>query len=229
MLKELTEHGHPNVIRFFSICKMEAPVAGWGIVTEYLSNGSLKSFLELHGATLKRFQLLAFAKAAAAGMLHLASQQPPVLHRDLSARNLLVGDVSADGIYALRVADFGLARAGDDYSIGSSPSPTRWTAPEVWASRHFTLAADVWSFGVTLWEIFQLGKRPYEGMDDREVLRRVREGHVLPQEVHGRSIPSDTYALIVECLQMDPIKRPSWKTIHIMLEALEMDARRLLQ
>ena len=66
-------------------------------------------------------------------MLHLSSQNPPILHRDLAARNLLVGDYDTrEATYALRVADFGLARAQSEYSVsGGSAVPIRWTAPEV--------------------------------------------------------------------------------------------------
>lgn len=59
-------------------------MVGWAFVTEYMSNGSLKDFLVKSGATLKTHQLYAFARKAAAGMLHLSNQIPPILHRTYS-------------------------------------------------------------------------------------------------------------------------------------------------
>lgn len=56
-------------------------VRGLAIITEFMENGALNTFLAQRCTTLIPYQLLSFARGAAAGMLHLASQQPPILHR----------------------------------------------------------------------------------------------------------------------------------------------------
>ena len=76
-------HSHPNVLRFFGLCKLHQPVEGWAFVTEYMSNGSLKDFLVEQGEALGVRQLFGFARSAAAGMLHLSNQTPPILHRTI--------------------------------------------------------------------------------------------------------------------------------------------------
>ena len=69
----------------------------------------------------------------------------------------------------------------------SSPSlkggriPVRWTAPEAISHRSFTTASDVWSFGVTLWEIMTYGETPYEGWDNYAVFQRLESGERLQQ------------------------------------------------
>lgn len=225
MLEALSARGHPNVLRFFGVSRLGGRLA---LVTEYMANGNLRAFLHERGAGLSRRVLLSFAKSAAAGMLHLASLSPPILHRDLSARNLLVGDQDAEeGTYALRVADFGLSRHADcfsgDYAVHSA-TPTRWTAPEVWRTRQHSAASDVWSFGVLLWEVFTLGERPYDALRDDEVAPHVRAGGVLARvSPAGRDVGAELYDLMRSCWLPDAALRPGWRVLFAALIALEAD------
>ena len=52
---------------------------------------------------------------------------------------------------------------------GSRLLPVRWMSPECVAYGHFTSESDVWSYGITLWEIFTYGKQPYYGHTNEEV------------------------------------------------------------
>jgi len=66
-----------------------------------------------------------------------------------------------------KVGDFGLLRElpkdEDIYiSLGKSLAPIRWMAPESLERREFSIASDVWSFGVLMWEMCQPTKLPYE-------------------------------------------------------------------
>ena len=76
------------------------------------------------------------------------------LHQDLAARNILVNES-----LVCKVADFGLSREieSDDtsgaYTTKGGKIPVRWTAPEAIAYRKFTSSADVWSYGVVMWEV----------------------------------------------------------------------------
>ena len=75
-------------------------------------------------------------------------------HQDLAARNILVNES-----LVCKVADFGLSREieSDDtsgaYTTKGGKIPVRWTAPEAIAYRKFTSSADVWSYGVVMWEV----------------------------------------------------------------------------
>ena len=75
--------------------------------------------------------------------------------------------------------------------------PVRWMAPEVLTNSRFSQASDVWSFGVVAWEILSLGRIPYKGMLNAEVIRHVvDEGYRLPQPT---GCSQELYAMMLKC------------------------------
>ena len=79
-----------------------------------------------------------------------------VVHRDLACRNVLVGRGKK-----LKITDFGMSRKLKFDSVYvmniKVPLPVKWMALEAIINLEFTTASDVWSFGVTLWEIATVG------------------------------------------------------------------------
>ena len=72
--------------------------------------------------------------------------------------------------------------------------PIRWMAPEAIIYGKFTIATDVWSFGIVMWEVFTYGQQPYVGMTNEEVIKFVTKQGTLeppsgcPQKVTGYMI-----------------------------------------
>ena len=93
-------------------------------------------------------------------------EEKSFIHRDLAARNILVGENNV-----CKVADFGMATfcSGVFRVKGENKFPVRWTAPEAMKRSKYSVKSDVWSFGITLVEIFTYGKKPYDGMKNAEV------------------------------------------------------------
>lgn len=101
------------------------------------------------------------------------------VHKDLAARNVLVGEQ-----LHVKISDLGLSReiySSDYYCLQPKTLlPIRWMPPEAIAYGKFTTDSDIWSFGVVLWEVFSYGLQPYYGFSNQEVMEMVRKRQLLP-------------------------------------------------
>ncbi|NIG60618.1 ephrin type-A receptor [Pontoporia blainvillei] len=185
------------------------------IVTEYMENGSLDTFLRTHDGQFTIMQLVGMLRGVGAGMRYLSDLG--YVHRDLAARNVLV-----DGNLVCKVSDFGLSRVLEDdpdaaYTTTGGKIPIRWTAPEAIAFRTFSWASDVWSFGVVMWEVLAYGERPYWNMTNRDVISSVEEGYRLPAPM---GCPRTLHQLMLDCWHKDRAQRPRFSQIVSVLDTL---------
>ncbi|ULT81087.1 hypothetical protein L3Y34_011158 [Caenorhabditis briggsae] len=174
---------------------------------------------------LSTADLLSFALQIANGMEFLAAV--PCVHRDLAARNVLITSSKI-----CRIADFGLAKRYTDknyYRIKNGKQvtlPVRWMAPESVQTYKFTEKTDVWSYGITLYEIFTLGNRPYAQVPNEQLEEFLRSGmrNEQPEYCHD-----DLYALMKNCWHKSPDVRPNFNTcVHYLKAHLKECAGELL-
>ncbi|XP_059807688.1 ephrin type-A receptor 8 isoform X2 [Hypanus sabinus] len=203
---------HPNIIRLEGVVTRSKPVM---IVTDYMENGSLDSFLRKHDGQFTVIQLVGMLRGIAAGMKYLSDLG--YIHRDLAARNILV-----NSNLVCKVSDFGLSRILEDdpdaaYTTTGGKIPIRWTAPEAITYRKFSSASDVWSYGVVMWEVTSYGERPYWNMTNRDVIRSVEEGYRLPAPM---GCPAALHQLMLDCWQKDRNERPKFIQIVGVLDKL---------
>ncbi|KAM9320620.1 ephrin type-A receptor 3 [Gastrophryne carolinensis] len=203
---------HPNIIRLEGVVTKSKPVM---IVTEYMENGSLDTFLRKHDAQFTVIQLVGMLRGIASGMKYLSDMG--YVHRDLAARNILI-----NGNLVCKVSDFGLSRVLEDdpeaaYTTRGGKIPIRWTAPEAISYRKFTSASDAWSYGIVLWEVMSYGERPYWEMSNQDVIKAVDEGYRLPPPME---CPAALYQLMLDCWQKDRNNRPKFEQIVNILDKL---------
>ncbi|XP_035690026.1 uncharacterized protein LOC118425325 [Branchiostoma floridae] len=204
-----------------AVKKLKGPLE---LVLEYAEHGSLLHLLwtlraesKLNRTVLvnKRHIFENMMVEVCSGLEHLASRR--LVHRDIAARNILIC-----GKGTAKIADFGLAR--DMYAVGyhrqdrnSELLPLKWMAPEGLKNEAlFTDKSDVWSFGVLLWEVAQLGRTPYPGMEGADRLYDALQNHFrLPRP---QLCTEERYQLMLQCWKFNEKNRPGATAIREQLE-----------
>ncbi|CAH0560029.1 unnamed protein product [Brassicogethes aeneus] len=153
--------------------------------------------------------LISYCFQITRGMGYLASRK--VLHGDLAARNVLLAENNV-----VKICDFGLAKSmynNENYKKKSDgPLPLKWMAIESIMDKIFSTQSDVWSFGVTAWEIFSLSRTPYPGMDaDERLFYKLLNGYRMEKPEYASK---EIYEIMMDCWAPRAIERPSFEQLE---------------
>ena len=200
LLKQLR---HPNILLYLGGNITKSP---YFLVTEFCENGNLFQFLHGKDAPdLEDIERLNLALEIAQGINYLHSFNPPILHRDLKSLNILL-----DKNYVAKIADFGSAKLRDEH-MTKQRGTFQWMAPEVITNEHYTEKADVYSFGIILWEFWSKDP-PYKGIKAKDVAIKVKNNKNFRPTIPD-DMPQDIAELIKCCWDYDPDKRPTFLEI----------------
>lgn len=89
----------------------------------------------------------------------------------------------------------------------------------------FTVLSDIYSFGVTLYEIFSFGKKPFDGMSNMEVANSVGDGGELKLTMPPCT-PASVVSLQAQCCSSEPDRRPSFSELTKSLQALYINTEK---
>uniref|UniRef100_A0AC35G888 Protein kinase domain-containing protein n=1 Tax=Panagrolaimus sp. PS1159 TaxID=55785 RepID=A0AC35G888_9BILA len=159
-IEMMQECKHENIVKFIGWARELGTIH---IVTEFMSGGSVQDYLRDGRNRPTIGQCFSYITQIVEGMAYLSHRH--IIHRDLATRNCLLNSTHE----VVKISDFGLSRKSDinyEYVAMHNPRlPFRWLPIEALHDKIFSTKGDVWSFAVVVWELFQRGSMPYEGLD----------------------------------------------------------------
>ncbi|XP_067648887.1 uncharacterized protein [Haliotis asinina] len=206
---------HCNVLKFIGAV-VDNDALGPVLVLEYCENGPLDKWLTSRQDKVSLEvleQIQTFTLGIARGMEYLVGKG--IVHRKLAARNCLLTRTNE-----VKVGGFGPCRMEDDSADDASKGdriPVKWTAPECLQSlRGANEKSDIWSFGITMWEIFSMGQIPYGDMRSRDVPTQLKNGYRLQKPEFAEDVH---YSLMQSCWKEKPEARTTFADAVGKLEA----------
>ena len=208
----LSSINHLNVVGLLAICTKDSPecvLLDGGMPGDLLSHiQDMKKGIAPHIATeAETKELLRIAGEIGIGMAYLAAER--FIHKDLALRNCIIG---FDGV--VKIAHFGLGPLiypEAYYRVNNTDLPIRWMSPEAITSASFTTMSDIWSYGVTIWELFSYGTLPFDSKNDDQVIDFVLSEGKLTKPI---KCPNNVFEIVLTCWDNDPKSRPSFFDLH---------------
>jgi len=201
---------HPNVVAFIGVVENDEG-EGLQIVLEYLSKGDLGHYLLDNPEPISWIRKIKIALDVACGMAYLHARN--IIFRDLKSENLLLDDTGKT-----KICDFGFARKSNKRAHMTMCGTDEFMAPEIIMGLEYDAKADVFSYGMLLFEIITR-------KDVGQVIPRVPDnGYSISENQLRAQLPKDCpqhfFELGFLCIKYDPNKRPDFLKIIGFLKKL---------
>ncbi|NWR92859.1 STYK1 kinase, partial [Furnarius figulus] len=199
---------HENLVELVGCCVDQLPLY---MVMEDVSLGDLLTFLwtcrkdvmAAHGipCDLTERQVYGVGQQVAAALAYL--EEKKLFHGDIAARNVLLHPNFTAKLCGLGLAYETHTRGANSVTRGV---PVKWQAPERLLKKPPSIKADIWSFGILLYEMITLGAPPYPEVPPSDILSYLQRQNVMKQP---SSCQQAMYGIMTSCWQWDAAHRPS--------------------
>lgn len=187
---------HPNIVRVFDV---DSQAGIHYIVMELVEGVTLKKYIERKGKVPSE-EAVMIVLHVLAGME--AAHQNGIIHRDIKPQNIII---SMNG--EVKVTDFGIARVSSNQTISiNTLGSVHYSSPEQARGAHSDFRTDIYSLGVTLYEMVT-GRVPFDGESTVAIaLMHLQDAPVRPS-VYNSNISTSLEKIILKCMQKSPTAR----------------------
>ena len=208
-----SELAHPNIVQVHDFC---SEAGSYYLIMEWVEGVDLGALIKVYRDAVRD---VAWPLAVTIGIGTLRGlgaahdrvapdgTPAPVIHRDVSPHNVLLG---LNG--AVKLSDFGLARARDRAASLTAPGTVKgklsYLAPEVTFGKPNTVQSDLFGVGSVLWETLT-GDRLFDGKNDIEIFKKIRACQIPSIQTRRKDVPAALAAILEVALSADPANRYS--------------------
>jgi eukaryotic-like serine/threonine-protein kinase len=206
-----SELAHPNIVQVHDFC---SEAGSYYLIMEWVEGVDLGTLIKVYRDAVRDVPwpvavTIAIGTLRGLGAAHDRvapdGTPAPVIHRDVSPHNVLLG---VNG--AVKLSDFGLARARDRAASLTAPGTVKgklsYLAPEVTFGKPNTVQSDLFGVGSVLWETLT-GDRLFDGKNDIEIFKKIRACQIPPIQARRKDIPAALAAILELALSAEPANR----------------------
>ena len=200
ILDEMFSLSNEHILKPLIVCSDYEQVM---LVNPLLPLGNLLNYVQKNKENISTKHLLEWSLQIAQGMAYL--EDLGIVHGDLATRNIMVKNPSS-----IKIIFDGLTK----FCTNLNNYNKMWLAPESMKNKTFTIKSDVWSFGITIWELLTFGEDPlrdtWKTWNYSSYLEMLDEGGRLPQPAMATN---EVFYQLLKCWIYEPDNRPSFKEL----------------
>jgi serine/threonine-protein kinase len=206
-----SELAHPNIVQVHDFC---SEAGSYYLIMEWVEGIDLGALIKAYRDSVRDIAWPLAATVAIGTLRGLGAAHDrvapdgtpaPVIHRDVSPHNVLLG---LNG--AIKLSDFGLARARDRAASLTAPGTVKgklsYLAPEVTFGKPNSVQSDLFGVGSVLWEVLT-GDRLFDGKNDIEIFKKIRACKIPSIQSRRKDVPAALAAVLEVALSVDPAHR----------------------
>jgi len=206
-----SELAHPNIVQVHDFC---SEAGSYYLIMEWVDGIDLGALIKVYRDSVRDVPWPVVATIGIGTLRGLGAAhdrvapdgtQAPVIHRDVSPHNVLLGSNGA-----IKLSDFGLARARDRAASLTAPGTVKgklsYLAPEVTFGKPNTVQSDLFGVGSVLWEALT-GDRLFDGKNDIEIFKKIRACKIPSIQARRKDVPAALAQVLEVALSADPVNR----------------------
>lgn len=203
IMKLIKHNSHPNIVECYEVVETTEYIY---IIMEYCDSGNLKNIME---KPLKEIYVQFYFSQITNGLKYLDKLN--IIHRDIKPQNILLTNKRR----ILKIADFGFAKRTNAPSLHDTicGSPL-YMAPEIKENCCYNKQTDLWSIGITLYEML-FGSHPFPDCKTRSELSHAVNTidiEVPPKNSRNKDVSEECLSLLKLLLQKEVKNRITWET-----------------